>query len=132
MLVWTTALAVALGSLHYMRDGWLPFHHPRWDIVVVFGSFALVAVSSLVLSLCNGLLLLRLFFPALMIALGAILLGRALRNDSPWFFGLLLGLMSAWITASLLVVRHAGYRLAWQWRFGRRSLGQSPCEPGGE
>jgi hypothetical protein len=117
MLSWMTALAVILGALHYAPEGWFSIYS-RKESIASFGSLLLVAVTSIILSLCNGWLLVRLLLLPLTIGIGATWL--ASRNGLDlWYFGLYLGLMSAWITGSLLVVRYAGYRLIWRWRFSR-------------
>jgi hypothetical protein len=121
MLSWMTALAVILGALHYMPEGLFPTYSIA-DAIVVFGSFVLVAVTSIILALCNGWLLARLLLLPLTIGSGAAWLASHPSGRPVWYLSLLLGLMSVWIAASLLVVRYAGYRLIWWWRFGRKNL----------
>ena len=50
MLMWTTALAVLLSVLRCLPKDWVP-SHPMPGFIVVFGSFALVAASSVNCSL---------------------------------------------------------------------------------
>ena len=91
MLTWMTALAVILGALHYMPERWFP----RFSIegaIAVFGTFQLVAVASIVLSLCNGWLLVRLPLLPLTIGLSAVVLASRGIGGPVWYLSLLLGL----------------------------------------
>jgi hypothetical protein len=134
MLSWMTALAVILGALHYMPQRCFPIVSIE-HAIVIFGSFLLVAVASIVFSLRNGWLLARLLLLPLTIGLSAAWLASHASGRSVWYFSLFLGLMSMWIAGSLLVVRYAGYRLIWRWRFSRkhpdnRATGQPPSFAG--
>ena len=63
------------------------------------------------------------------LAIGAgayLLVVTHIGNSSVWYFAFLLGLMAAWLIGSLFVVRLAGYRLAWRWRFSRKDLNAVP------
>jgi hypothetical protein len=122
MLLWMTALAVMLSAAHYVPELTL-LSAPVSETIRGFGSLALVAIASIVLPLCSRRLFVRLLFLLLTIGLGAAVLASPYR--SAWYFGLLLVLMSAWITGSLLVVRWAGYRLTWQWPFRRNGDGRA-------
>ncbi len=127
MLSWMTALAVILSALHYTPEGWLA-RYARESSIVTLGSFLLVAIASIVLSLCDRWLLARLLLLPLTIGLGtALLAGPNVRPT--WYLALFPGLMSAWITGSLLVVRYAGYRLIWRWRFSRKHLDSRAVGP---
>jgi hypothetical protein len=121
MLSWMTGLAVILGALHYMPET-LYSSLSTEDAIILLGSYLLVGVASIVLSLCNGWLLARLILLLSTIGLLAACLASLYGGSPVWDFGLLLCVMSVWIAASLLVVRYAGYRLIWRWRFGRKNL----------
>ena len=58
--------------------------------------------------------------PVAVVVAGALFAGffheQLLRNTIAFSF------MAAWTLGSLLVVRWAGYRLTWQWRFSRRGI----------
>ncbi|MGA2034136.1 MAG: hypothetical protein ABSG68_17980, partial [Thermoguttaceae bacterium] len=126
MLLWMTALAVVLSAAHYLPERWFP-SLPVSAAIVVFGSFALVAIASMPLPLCSRWLPARLLLLPLMIGLGTAVLASRSYTWPAWYYGLLLVLMSAWITGSLLVVRWAGYRLTWQWPFRRKDQDETPC-----
>jgi hypothetical protein len=122
MLMLTTAFAVILSALRCLPTDWF---QPRLmpGFMVVFGSLAFVAASSLLCSLGRRWPLVRILGVPLAIIVGAYLMVAAhIGNSSVWYFAMLLGLMAAWLVASLFLVRLAGYRLAWRWRFSRNDF----------
>jgi hypothetical protein len=130
MLMWTTALAIILGALHYLPK--LSFIYPSApETVATFGSFALVAAAALHCSLGGRWLLARILGTPFAIGVGAYLLAISIRTSfSMWYFALLLGLMAAWLLGSLLLVRLAGYRLTWRWWFTSETTPRRPPRPG--
>ena len=120
MLGWMTALAVMLGTLHYMPRDWFQFADmPVRIFLVLFGSLTLVAFGPIVLLLCDRWLLARLVLQPLTVGLSAALVLSRGGSEPVWYNCVVLGFMNLWLAGSLAVVRLAGYRLTWRWRFGR-------------
>jgi hypothetical protein len=120
MLAWTTALAVLLSTLRCLPINW---EHCSLPSTVVIGlSLTLVGGASMFCTLGGGWRLARLLPVPSAVGVGAYVLAATLQNFSAWYFALLLGLMSAWLVASLLCLRYAGYRLVWRWRFAPRNM----------
>ena len=110
MLVWTTALAVFLSVWKCL---------PHWSaytgaLTAIFASFTCVAVASMFFSLGGGWIVARILSLPLAIGVGAALLAATDAGGSMWLNGFLLGFMAIWFVASLLIIRIAGYRLAWR------------------
>jgi hypothetical protein len=114
MLTWTTVLAVVLSAIHYLPYNLQPdfrFNPMLAWYVVVFGSVALASIW-----LAFG----RKWLAARVVLLVAITMGlptvmplwHLMSRPYAWAATCLLLLaMAAWTTASLLVVRCAGYEL---------------------
>jgi hypothetical protein len=133
VLAWTTALAVVLiaGKCRLTQHSYLIDYYGMRHYLVTLGALALIAVAFIWVALGELPMVARSLFGLTAIFGGAALL-RATFNyqvisvfhcDEPsWFFPMLLGFIALWLLASLLVVRWAGYRLNWQWRFSRRGV----------
>jgi len=118
VLIWTAATALVLGLLRCVPDDRRLFPLIP-NIITVLGSLTVVATASIYAPLGKGRTATRVALALLAIGLGSALLVASIRSHSFWYYVFLLSLMAAWIVGSLLVVRRAGYRLAWQWRFER-------------
>jgi hypothetical protein len=114
MLIWTTALAVALSTWHYLPArmlGWMD----RFDACALFASLTLVAGVSMFSTLGRGWIVARIVRLPVIVILAAMLWNLANGGRPQWsWFALLLSLMAFWLVASFLVLRYAGYRLAWR------------------
>jgi hypothetical protein len=62
----------------------------------------------------------------LAIGVGAYSLAETSAPSPAWFVAMILGLMAAWLIGSFVLVRLAGYGLAWRWRFSGSSLDAVP------
>ena len=117
MLIWTTALAVALSTWHYLPArmlGWMD----RFDACTLFASLASVAGVSMFSALGRGWIVARIVRLPVIVILAATLWNLASGGRLQWsWFALYLSLMAFWLVASFLVLRYAGYRLAWRPRF---------------
>jgi hypothetical protein len=119
MLAWMTALAVILSAMKCAPQDWL-WPMTIGEAISLFGGLGLVAGASIHSALGGGWLLARIMLPPLAVGVGAYVFATVRGTTfSVWYFALLLGLMAAWLVGSLLLVRLAGYRLAWRWRFSR-------------
>ncbi|MGA2501975.1 MAG: hypothetical protein ABSH20_29895 [Tepidisphaeraceae bacterium] len=128
MLMWTTALAVVLAVLRALPKDWLTSLHVRGqdaNFAVFFGSLALVAGAALYSSLGKGWLLARVSIVPLATGAGVYWMAETIPVLA-WYALLLLGSSAAWLVGSLLLVRLAGYSLAWRWRFGRGDFDAAP------
>jgi len=88
--------------------------------IVIFGSLTSVAIATFYCALGGRWLAVRLLAVALSVALGARLFvasGVGSRSDA--YFAMLLADMAAWLLSTLWLIRLAGYRLDWKWRFRR-------------
>lgn len=137
ILIWTTAVAVLLGSCRYLLYAlcflprpslspyavwrgspedtfFLLFPFPPLPLAV-FASLMMVAAISMFSSLGRGWIVARIVRLLLFVAFAAELLYLANDKRSAWwFFPGLLSLMAFWLVPSFLVLRVAGYRLAWR------------------
>lgn len=123
--VWMTAFAVLLGATCWQSS---PFEHIANDLAdagfwTAVGSSAAVSLACFWLVLGTHWLGVRILVLPLAIAAGAVALRAGIGFLAVWAFATLLSFEAAWIVGSLLVVRLAGYRLTWQWRFGRGDSG---------
>jgi hypothetical protein len=116
ILAWTTALAVVLSALRCMTTDWL-FGRSMQNGFAIFGSVTFVAAASMFCSMGRRWMIVRIALLALSIGFGVVVLLRATGDNRMWLFPAMLGLMAAWLCGSLFVVRLAGYRLTWRWRF---------------
>lgn len=144
-LTWIMAFAVLFGAIRCLppdrSDGRIHFENlvfaitgfircggrpdPAWIyyswLVVTTGIFTGVSLAAIWLALGRTRLPTRILLMATTIAAGSTSI-----ISPAWLFILLLAIQSAWIVGSLVVVRLAGYRLSWQWRFGRGGEGEEP------
>ncbi len=119
ILAWTTALAVVMSAEQFLAlHKWCPgFPSPVGESFAVFGTLSLVVMASLWASLGRTWSIVRIALPPAAVAAGAAILVA-----NSWFrVTMALSQVAAWTVASLLVVRWAGYRLSWHWRFSRRA-----------
>ncbi len=126
MLLWTTAVAVISGLLRWLALdwSWLPMDWYVWMGISVLG---LVAIAAMFLALGRGCPLLRvLLLPLSVVACAGsmevlcfINQGQPLSTPELENVAIIPASMALWLAGSLWLIRLAGYRLAWQWRFGR-------------
>jgi hypothetical protein len=116
MFVWTTALAVFLSAWKCF-----PAHDsgaPRWLMLgFVVTALTLVSGTTMFSGLGRGWIVARIFSLPLAIGIGtALIVWNEPGNGAgvAWYLAMLLGFMALWLVASLLVLRLAGYRLAWR------------------
>jgi hypothetical protein len=123
ILVWTTACAVFLSVWYSVpADDFSP-----QALGVQFVCFTLVAGVSTFSTLGQGWIVARIVRLPLVVGFAAVLLTKALGGGFPWpwwYFAMPLTLMALWLVASFLVLRVAGYRLAW-----RPGFEQPPEQP---
>jgi hypothetical protein len=80
----------------------------------------LIAFSSIWVAFDRRRLALRCVLCAMLVGLAsAIQASAVLWLFLPWF-AFAFSVYTAWLIASFLDIRWAGYRLEWRWRFGRR------------
>jgi hypothetical protein len=119
ILLWTTALAIVLSAARFLvsRD-WCVIDFANVRVGAACAGLSLIAAACLWAALGQRRLMARLvLLPAAVGAVAALL--NAI-DGQPWrVYAMFLGLMAASLVASLLVVRWAGYRVRWQWRFSR-------------
>ena len=113
ILIWTTAVAIVLSLLRFMRDDGTDFRISPLEAAFLAG-FVLVAAGSIIASLGCRWLVARLLAAPIAIGLSTAWLRMSVPRSSSWGCILVFGLMAAYTVGSLLVVRWAGYRLAWQ------------------
>ncbi len=130
MLLWTTALAVVLGLLRWLALDW---HRVLGDMDrrgewAFFVALALVAMAATFLALGRGRPLLRvLLLPLSLVACVGVMEAVCFIAGQPFSSPRLssdacgVSLMAGWLVGSLWMLRLAGYRLAWPWRFRRES-----------
>ncbi|MGO8690866.1 MAG: hypothetical protein ACLQLG_14685 [Thermoguttaceae bacterium] len=131
MLLWTTVVAVVSGLLRWLALDWSVISREMvgWDAWRGFFFWGMVAMAAMFLALGRGHAILRILL--LLLSLGAYLGMLEIIYGSGWDWGCFAGLfgedpipigpMAGWLVGSLWLIRLAGYRLAWQWRFGRRT-----------
>jgi cytochrome c biogenesis protein CcdA len=89
----------------------------------------LVTVPSIWAVLGRKWIIARILLLPAMIILSALFLSAAFHEWRYYIFRVVaLSVASVWLLASLAVVRLAGYRLAWWWRFSRKHLGHLPSD----
>lgn len=97
----------------WLRGGFQP------DSLAIIAGCVAVSLASRWAVLGRKWLIARVF---VVFATIATLTGTAMiaaQSHDALLVGLFLAIEAAWIVGSLVVVRLAGYRLTWQWRFGR-------------
>ena len=121
MLVWTTVLAVVVSSAHYIPSRLQPDFHLNPALARAALCCTCVALVSIWLALGRRWLVARAFLLIVTtIGLGTVTLlwQTGGRRPLPLMllgnYCLVLFAVAAWTTASLLVVRLAGYRLTWR------------------
>ena len=143
MLLWTTVVAVVSGLLRWLALDWSIISREMvgWDAWTVFFLWNVVAMAAMFLPLGRGRVILRILL--LLLSLGAYLGMMEIFNGPGWGWGCFARLfedepipiapMAGWLIGSLWLIRLAGYRLAWQWRFGRdgKEFGIRKSEFGG-
>jgi hypothetical protein len=122
LLVLMTLLAIAMGLIRWFGPPEAPSVLRRWRSVLELGAFtgsgAAVTLAALWAALGVGWPALRLLFLASIVAAAVTGLAYLLPASASRDLWVLLASQSLLVFVSLLVVRMAGYRLAW--RAGRR------------
>jgi hypothetical protein len=140
MFVWTTALALVLSVFEFLSGGRLltPAHsHVAGEMIVPNPILRLLLVLMLVnlpsiwAALGKSWTMARILLLPVMIGLTAAVLTAHHGQQFYIYCTIALSGMSAWLLASLAVVRLAGYRLTWRWRFDRKHLGDVPSDKHG-
>ena len=117
ILLWTTATAVVLSGWRCLPRHALDFLHDAVP-VVAFAGFILIGAVSMFFALGRGWIVARILLLPIAVVLTAKFLNASIPGAAPtWYFALLVSLMIFWLAGSLLVLRFAGYRLAWRRRF---------------
>jgi len=124
-LGWMTAVAVLLTAMRWMPEDF-PTSFLRPSGWAIPGGCSLVAVASVWLTLGRGWLPIRLLLLPIAVVAATTILKFGIGFLDVWVYAVLMACEAAWLVASLLVVRIAGYRLVWRWRFGAaRGVGAS-------
>jgi hypothetical protein len=122
MLVWMTALAMLMSAWRCLPSDAIQFHESTMPAGVPVG-LAIVAGATMFSMLGRGWVVVRIVSLPLAIGIAAVWLawsvGELNRIGSNV---ILLGVMALWLLASLLVLRLAGYRLAWRPELAQREL----------
>jgi len=114
LFAWTTALAVVLSAWRCLPAGAFAFLNRSIPAAVVV-SLTLVSGISIFSALGRHWVVARTLLLPIVVIPAAMLSNATINDTLPWWhFPSLLGIMAAWITGSLLVLRFAGYRLAWR------------------
>ena len=118
ILMWTTVVAIALSAWKSFQAGAFSFLHDAIaNIVPVFASITLVNGASVFSTLGRRWIAARiLLLPAAVVA-AAIWLSKTIPDPyrlNMSYYLPLLGIVAAWTAGSLLLLRSAGYRLAWR------------------
>ena len=113
-----------------------------WYVWMGISVLGLVAIAAMFLALGRGCPLLRvLLLPLSVVACAGsmevlcfINQGQPLSTPELENVAIIPASMALWLAGSLWLIRLAGYRLAWQWRFGRdgEEVGIRNSEVGGE
>ena len=123
MLIWTTAVAVILSAwkclpantfyfLFYFLNRSIP------GALLIFLGFTLVSVVSIFLALGRRWIVARIvLLPVAVLLAGMSVSDTTGSGYSLGYYAFLFALVAMWIVGSLLVLRFAGYRLAWRSRF---------------
>jgi hypothetical protein len=129
MLLWTTAVAVVSGLLRWLALDWgfLFMEAVEWYNWAGFSFVGLVAMATMFLALGRGRPLLRILLLPLSLAacmgmievIHIIIHGETRPAPDLGFVAIIVASMAGWLVGSLWLIRLAGYRLAWQWRFKR-------------
>ena len=111
-----TAIAIIIFAMQFLGDEYLAAltNLPGWSIPAATG---LVAIASFWTILGRMRLVVRLLALAVAVGVGTYALNEGVGFLSAAFFALLLVCEVIWIVCSLIVVRRAGYRWIWRWRF---------------
>jgi hypothetical protein len=116
MFVWTTTVAVFLSAWYSAREnGFVVKDHP--DVGPILSIFTAIAGVCMFSALTRGWIVVRVVLLPIVVALAAESLVLCIGFREPfWYLFIDLSLMSFWLVASFLVLRFAGYRLAWRSR----------------
>jgi CDP-diglyceride synthetase len=129
---WTTATAVLLAFFKCMPHKTVEIvRSSDWDIACLFNTLCtMLALASIWLVFAKRWLALRCVGCVIVVSLAAVAVGqvfgtpprRSLRIPLLyWLF--VFTAQAGWLIASLLVIRLAGFRLVWQWRFAKPTNG---------
>lgn len=129
---WTATTALTLGSIRYLAQeasALSVLFTDRFAICVV-ALFTVLTFAPIWAVFGARWVISRFLGWVIVVGLGSVVLENMLgRQDLYWWFAFLLTSYTVLLTASLLVIRLAGYRLQWQWRLGKRKFGMKPNEP---
>ena len=139
MLLWTTAMAVFMSGIHYLKNS-LTLYFDEWERSLFVSRLA-VGLATIWL-VCGPVsktradriawLAVRSIILLLLIGIGAEWIRRAsMFFQGEWWGTYVLACEATVTAASLVVVRLAGYRLVWHWPFRRPSYAepQAPRPP---
>ncbi len=124
---WLTACGIILGIVKCVPDQLMFTYVPR----VQHACFTFLALVLIWLLLEGRGLFLRSCLCALVVGLTSIVVAWAVDWELLWGYLFVFCVYSVWLIPSLLVIRWAGYRLEWQWRFGRKHRNQATLGYGG-
>jgi len=117
ILLWTTATAIVLSGWRCLPKNALDFLQNAVPVVDFVG-LGLIGAVSMFFALGRGWIVARILLLPIAVVLTAKFFNASIPNAAPtWYFALLFSLMIFWLAGSLLVLRFAGYRLAWRRRF---------------
>jgi hypothetical protein len=121
MFVWTTTVVVVLGILRTLPDAFWAAN-PAGFVLFAGAISSPIAAAAMWAVLGQRWLAARVFVLLLAVGaiLGAFIAGSLASGEPPLLFAAAVPVaVAALLVASLLIVRLAGYRLTWRWRFGR-------------
>lgn len=122
MLAWMTALAVLMSAWRCLPSDAIQFRGRGMPAGVPVG-LAIVAGATMFSMLGRGWVVVRIVSLPLAIGIAAVWLAWSVGElGRIGFNAILLGVMALWLIASLLVLRLAGYRLAWRPELALREL----------
>jgi hypothetical protein len=121
LLAWTTALAAVLGATHYFPEDFDFSDYFNQESCAIHASCGLVALMSIWTSLGRRWRVLGLISCGLAVGIGTVALEHYVGFLGYLMFARLLIYQALWTTGSLCVVRWAGYKLTWRWRFRRQA-----------
>ena len=113
MFVWTTTIAVFLSAWYTVPNDAFGGMN-RSEVGIALLVLASVAGVSTFSALVRGWIVVRVALLPIVVGLAAASLKLYADGESFWYFTIILSTMAFWLVASFLVLRFAGYRLAWR------------------
>ena len=123
-LGWMAAVGVLLTAVRWMPEDF-PTSFLRPSGWAIPGGCSLIAAASMWLTLGRRWLPIRLLLLPISVAAATTILKLGIGFLDVWVYATLMACEAAWLIVSLLVVRTAGYRLVWHWRFGAAESGDA-------